>query len=315
MALSFVFPGQGSQFVTMGQSWADAFPEAKETFQEIDEALQQNLSKIIFQGPEDQLILTENTQPALMAVSIAITRILQKHINIKDICHSVAGHSLGEYTALTAIGSFSLWDSAKLLKIRGQAMQNAVPVGQGAMAAILGLDFEQISTLVQENQLDQGEHICCAANDNAPGQTVISGHKPAIEAFEPIAKAAGAKRFVILPVSAPFHSPLMQPAAERMDEALSAVTIQDAILPIYMNVTAEQETSATNIQTNLVQQVTDRVRWRETITHMARDEVDTIVEIGAGKVLSGLVKRIDRSVKGISIQEPTDLDAFVKEYM
>lgn len=313
MNLSFVFPGQGSQFVGMGKEWLTAFPKTKEIFQEVDEALQQNLSKIIFEGPDDQLVLTENTQPALMAVSLAIMSILKESFDITK-CHSVAGHSLGEYSALASVGTFSLWDTAKLLKIRGQAMQNAVPVGQGMMAAILGLNFDDVSALIKENNMSQADHICCAANDNAPGQVVISGHKSAVEAFEPVAKAAKAKRFLPLPVSAPFHSPLMQPAAEAMDEALSQTDINTPLASIYMNVTAEKTKNSDDIHQNLVQQVTDRVRWRETIENMARDEVETIVEIGAGKVLTGLCRRIQPSLQAVSIQTPEDLDAFFKSH-
>lgn len=314
MSMAFIFPGQGSQFVGMGQDWAEAFPIAKESFEEVDETLKQNLSKLMFSGPMEDLTLTENTQPALMATSIAITSIMKKELglDLKAKCQAVAGHSLGEYTALTAAESLTLSDAARLLRIRGQAMQNAVPVGQGAMAAVIGLDFQAVEDLVNNQSSEQ---VCCAANDNAPGQVVISGHALAVEQFSSIAMEAGARMVKALPVSAPFHCPLMQSAADKMQEALEATDIQAPLAPVYANVTAKPVAEADKIRHYLVEQVTGRVRWRETIENMKNDGIETLVEIGAGRVLTGLVKRIDRSLKTFNIQEPADLDQFQQEYM
>lgn len=307
---AFVFPGQGSQFVGMGKDLADAFPIAKAVFQEVDDALSQNLSKIMFEGPDTELNMTENTQPALMAVSVAVARILQDakpDLLTPAHCTFVAGHSLGEYSALTAAGSFSLSEAAKLLKIRGQAMQKAVPVGVGAMAAILGLDLPDVSVLVQEAS---GAEIVSAANDNSYGQVVISGHKAAVEKAIGLATAKGAKRAILLPVSAPFHCALMQPAADRMEEALAAASILPPSVPLVANVIASDVTDPAQIRKLLVEQVTGMVRWRESVLFMKTQGVTETIELGAGKVLAGLTKRIDGEMSGKAIGTPKDIEEF-----
>lgn len=311
MTTAFVFPGQGSQAVGMGRDLAEAFPAARHVFQEVDEALKQNLSKLMFEGPEDQLTLTENAQPALMAVSLAVIAVLREEgkLDLSKAASFVAGHSLGEYSALAAAGTFSVADTARLLKIRGQAMQKAVPVGQGAMAALLGLDFEQAREVAAAAA--QGE-VCTAANDNAPGQVVVSGHKAAIERALTIAAEKGAKRSLLLPVSAPFHCALMQPAADAMAEALAKVDMRDPLVPLVANVTARPCTDAAAIRKQLVEQVTGTVRWRESVLAMKGLGVDRLVELGAGKVLSGLAKRIDKEVAGTSVGTPADIEAFLK---
>ncbi len=310
MTRAFVFPGQGSQAVGMGKELADAFAVAREVFQEVDEALSQNLSKIMFDGPDDELVLTENAQPALMAVSIAVARVLETEGNIKlaDHCDMVAGHSLGEYSALAAMGAFSLADTARLLKIRGRAMQAAVPVGEGAMAACLGLSLEDAQAVADEAA--QGE-VCTAANDNAPGQVVLSGAKAAIERAIEIAKEKGAKRSVLLPVSAPFHCALMQPAADAMADALANVTIQAPSVAVVANVAAEKVIDPEEIRKLLVEQVCGSVRWREGVLYMKEQGVEQLVELGTGKVLSGLAKRIDRSLSGMAINGPADIESFL----
>lgn len=310
MTYAFVFPGQGSQSVGMGKDLAEAFPTAKHVFQEVDDALGQNLSKIMFEGPEDALTLTENTQPALMAVSMAIMRVLtvDAKIDLASTAKFVAGHSLGEYSALAAAGAFSLSDTAKLLRKRGSAMQRAVPVGVGAMAALLGADLALAKEIAE--QATQGE-ICTVANDNG-GQVVISGHKAAIERAVAIAAERGVKRSVILPVSAPFHCPLMKPAAEEMAKALAGVQMQKPIVPLIANITASAVSQPDEIKRLLVEQVTGMVCWRESVLYMKAQGVDTIVEIGSGKVLSGLVKRIDKDLTTVSIQTPADVDGFVR---
>lgn len=314
MTRAFVFPGQGSQAVGMGKDLAEAFTEARLVFQEVDEALSQNLYRIMTEGPDDQLTLTENAQPALMAVSLAVVRILET-ASIKLPTHAayVAGHSLGEYSALAAAGTFSLADTARLLKIRGQAMQKAVPVGVGAMAALLGLDIDQARE-VAAKAAAPGE-VCEAANDNAPGQVVVSGHKVAIERALTLASEAGAKRSVLLPVSAPFHCALMQPAADAMAEALARVTLAVPSLPVVANVTATAESHPHRLRELLVAQVTGSVRWRESVLWMKAQGVDSLVELGSGKVLSGLAKRIDKDVAGRALNTPADIDAFVKELL
>ncbi len=312
MSWAYVFPGQGSQAVGMGKELAAAFAEAREIFGEVDEALKQKLSTLMFEGPADALILTENAQPALMAVSMAVVRVLEKqgHMSIRSTARYVAGHSLGEYSALAAAGSITVSDAARLLRIRGQAMQKAVPVGEGAMAALLGLDVD--AALEVASEASGGGEICAAANDNAPGQVVVSGHRAAVERAIEIAKTKGAKRAMMLPVSAPFHCPLMKPAADVMAEALARVTIVSPSVPVIANVTAATVVDPDEIRRLLVEQVTAMVRWRESVHVMKDAGVDTLIELGAGKVLSGLAKRIDPELTGISVQTPQDIEEFLK---
>ena len=311
MTKAFVFPGQGSQTVGMGKALADEFPAAAAVFAEVDEALGEKLSKLIFEGPEGDLTLTANAQPALMAVSMAVTRVLQAEAGL-DLARDaafVAGHSLGEYSALAAAGAFTLADTARLLRLRGDAMQKAVPVGQGAMAAILGLDFDPVAAIAAEAAKRAGA-VCQAANDNGGGQVVISGTKEAVEIAMVLAKEAGAKRALSLPVSAPFHCTLMQPAADAMKAALASVTIKAPAAPLVANVLASATSDPEEIRRRLVEQVTGTVRWRESVAYMAAQGVDTFFEIGAGKVLSGLVKRIAENAMGVSIGNPTDIAAY-----
>ena len=311
MANAFVFPGQGSQSVGMGRSLADAFAAARLVFEEVDDALEQNLSGLMFEGPEVDLILTENAQPALMAVSVAIVMVLQKEfdITLADKTTLVVGHSLGEYSALAASGALSIADTAQLLKRRGQAMQQAVPVGEGAMAALLGLDLEAVQEVVVEAAHDE---VCACANDNAPGQVVVSGAKTAVERAIEIAGDRGARRAVMLPVSAPFHCPLMRPAADAMAEALGVIVIRQPVVPLVTNVTAEQVIDPDAIRTCLIEQVTAMVRWRESVLYMREQGVDTLIEVGAGRVLSGLARRIDSELTSKSIQQPDDFEAIAK---
>ncbi len=306
MTIAFVFPGQGSQAVGMGKALADAFPSARAVFDEVDEALSQKLSKVMWEGPEDQLTLTENAQPALMAVSMAVIRALEAEhgITLADIATCVAGHSLGEYSALAAAGTFSIADTARLLKIRGRAMQAATPVGIGAMAAVLGLDFANASAAALEAA--QGD-VCQAANDNSDGQVVISGHKAAVERAAEIAKGKGAKRVVMLPVSAPFHCALMQPAAVAMREALATTKMFAPSVPVIANVKASPITDPDVIRAALVEQVTGTVRWRECVAHMAQSGVKLFVEVGAGKVLTGLAKKNAPEAMAIAIGTPDDM--------
>ncbi|MEM7225257.1 MAG: ACP S-malonyltransferase [Pseudomonadota bacterium] len=310
MSRAFVFPGQGSQAVGMGANLADAFSTARLVFEEVDDALGQNLSRLMFQGPDDELILTENAQPALMAVSLATVRVLESEagIQLADKGQLMAGHSLGEYSALAAGGALSLADTARLLKRRGQAMQAAVPVGEGAMAALLGLDIEAARDVAAEAADGQ---VCSPANDNAPGQVVLSGHKEAVERAIALAPERGAKRSVLLPVSAPFHCALMAPAADVMAEALAEVTLQAPALPLIANVTAAQVQAPETIRQLLVEQVTGMVRWRESVLAMAEAGVENLVELGTGKVLSGLTRRIERSLTASSVGTPADLEALV----
>lgn len=309
MTRALVFPGQGSQFVGMGKSLADAEPAAKLVFEEVDDALSQNLSKIMWEGSEDDLRLTENAQPALMATSMAVIRTLEAGgLTVEKLASHVAGHSLGEYSALAAAGAFTLADTARLLKLRGQAMQRAVPVGEGAMAAILGLSMDDVNAVCSDAS---GDQVVVAANDNADGQIVISGHKAAVERAIDIAKEKGAKRGMLLPVSAPFHCPLMQPAADEMKAALANVKIERPRVPVIANVLAAPISEPEGIANLLVEQVTGSVRWRETIASMRSLGIDTMVEVGAGKVLSGLVRRIDRELNAVNLQEPADIEAFV----
>lgn len=308
---AFIFPGQGSQTIGMGRDIYDAFRCAKDVFQEVDEALGQNLTKIIFEGPEADLLLTENAQPALMAVSLAVMRVLEKEggLDLSQTVSFVAGHSLGQYSALCAAGAFNLSHTARLLKIRGQAMQEAVPLGKGAMAALLGLDLPTVESIVKDAALAQ---VCEIANDNSPGQVVISGHLEAIERAIELSKERGAKRSLLLNVSAPFHCALMEPARIRMKEALSEVTVKDPVVPLMDNVSADITQNGEAISALLVQQVTGRVRWRESVINMAEQQVTTTIEIGAGKVLTGLSKRIVPSLEAFSINTPHDIEAFLK---
>ena len=309
---AFTFPGQGSQAVGMGKDLASAYPEARAVFQEVDEALGQRLSAIMFEGPEDILRLTENAQPALMAVSVAVVRVLEsKGVRIADHAAYVAGHSLGEYSALCAAGTFTLADTARLLRTRGQAMQKAVPVGHGTMAALLGLDVETARAVAAEAA--QGE-VCDVANDNAPGQVVVSGATAAVERAVEIAKGKGAKRALLLPVSAPFHCSLMQPAAEAMASALSEVAMQAPVVPLVANVLARPISDPAEIRQRLVEQVTGVVRWTESVTWLATEGgVTNLAELGTGKVLTGLAKRINGDLTGTAVGSPADIDAFVAE--
>ncbi|MGN0905390.1 MAG: ACP S-malonyltransferase [Alphaproteobacteria bacterium] len=311
MAQAIVFPGQGSQIVGMGKELADAFTIAREVFLEVDDALSQNLSKMMFDGPAEDLQLTENAQPALMAVSMAVVRILQHEgkIVLADRFAFGAGHSLGEYSALCAAGAFDIATAARLLKTRGQAMQKAVPVGQGGMAALIGADLELAREIAAEAA--QGE-VCVAANDNAPGQIVISGAAAAIDRALEIAAAKGVKRAVKLPVSAPFHSPLMQPAADVMAEALANAEIHTPRFPVVANVTAAPVSDPEEIRRLLVEQVTGSVRWRESMLYLQSQGVDTLVEAGSGKVLTGMAKRIHPELKGIALNTPADIEEFLK---
>ena len=308
---AFLFPGQGSQSVGMGSALAEVSRAARDTFAEVDEALGQNLFRLMREGPEDELKLTENAQPAIMAHSIAVFRALTREggVDLQKAAQFVAGHSLGEYSALCAAGSFDLATTAKLLKLRGQAMQQAVPVGQGAMAALLGADLPMARRIAEAAA--QGE-VCTIANDNDPSQVVISGSKGAIDRAVEMAREMGAKRAVPLPVSAPFHCPLMQPAAEAMRDALSYEVVEAPAVPVYANVTAMPETDPDAIRGLLVDQVTAMVRWRETIANMWQAGVDDYVELG-GKVLGPMVKRIAPDAKVTSVVTIEDVEAFAKE--
>ena len=309
MKRTFTFPGQGSQSVGMGKSLAAAFPAARDVFAEVDEALGADLSRLMFEGPEDDLRLTENAQPALMAVSLAVMRVLENGgVRLAGTCEFAAGHSLGEYSALAAAGSLQLAATARLLRLRGQAMQRAVPLGEGAMAALLGLDFEAASAVAAAAA--QGQ-VCTPANDNAPGQVVLSGHRAAVERAIELAKARGARRGLLLPVSAPFHCPLMAPAAAEMRQALAAADLKPPSVPIIANIKAASVTDPDEIAKLLVEQVTGVVRWRESVEFMAAEGVQMLVELGAGKVLSGLARRIDPALETVSLQEPGDIEAFV----
>jgi [acyl-carrier-protein] S-malonyltransferase len=313
MTIAFTFPGQGSQAVGMGKDLAENFAEARAVFDEVDEALGEKLSDVMFNGPEDTLTLTANAQPALMAVSIAVVRVLEaKGLDLKSKVAYVAGHSLGEYSALCAAGTFSLADTARLLRIRGNAMQAAVPVGVGAMAAIIGLEHADV-VAVCEAAAAVG--ACQIANDNGGGQIVISGEKAAVEKAAGLATDKGAKRAILLPVSAPFHSTLMAPAADAMREALATVSKSDPVVPLIANVRAAPVTGADEIAGLLVEQVTGQVRWRETVEWFAGNGVTTLYELGSGKVLTGLARRIDKTINGISVNGPADIDAAVAALM
>jgi len=311
MIRSFTFPGQGSQFVGMGKEFIEAFPVAHRVFEEVDEALQQKLSKLILHGPQETLTLTENAQPALMAVSMAIVRTIEAECGkpLISLCSYLAGHSLGEYTALCTAGVFSLADTARLLRIRGQAMQQAVPIGIGAMAAILGLDTPDVEQLADDAALGE---VCVIANDNSPGQIVLSGHRGAIDRAMSLASARGAKRAIPLAVSAPFHCSLMKPAADIIAHALEAMPPNDATKPVMSNVTAMPVTEKSLIRSLLIDQITTRVRWREIGLNLGSLGVTSSIEIGAGKVLTGLMKRIEPGMSASAINTPQDMDIFLK---
>jgi len=310
MARAFVFPGQGSQDVGMGKALADTFPAARAVFDEVDDVLGQKLSTLIWEGPKETLTLTENAQPALMAVSMAVMRVLEKEkgFSLADKVKYVAGHSLGEYSALAADGAFSLADAARLLRLRGQAMQKAVPVGLGGMAALLGVGIDVAEKVAAEAA--QGD-VCQVANDNEPTQVVLSGHKTAIDRVAEVGKKHGVRRAVPLPVSAPFHCTLMQPAADAMAEALANVKVNAPVVPVVANVLAQPISDPEEIKKRLVEQVTGTVRWRECVAFMAADGVTDFYEIGAGKVLAGLVKRTAASANSMSLGTPADIDAAI----
>ena len=313
MARAFVFPGQGSQHVGMGSALAEAFPDARLVFEEVNDALDLHLSRLMFNGPEDELTLTENTQPALAAMSLAVVRVIENQggLTLAGNADFVAGHSVGEYAALAAAGALSLADTVRLVRHRGEAMQRAVPVGEGAMAALLGLDIEAAEAVA--DAAAEGD-VCAAANDNAPGQVVISGDRAAVERAIVIAPDHGARRCVELPVSAPFHCSLMAPAADAMSEALGGVTIATPSIAVIANVTAAPVAVPADICRLLVEQVTGRVRWRESVLYMRDHGVDTLVELGAGKVLGGLARRIDRDLSAISVAAPEDIEALLKTF-
>jgi [acyl-carrier-protein] S-malonyltransferase len=312
MPTAFIFPGQGSQTVGMGKALFDSVPAARAVFEEVDEALGDKLSSVIFEGPEPELTATRNAQPALMAVSIAALRALEPEgISVKANASFVAGHSLGEYSALAAVGSFSVGDAARLLRARGEAMQKAVPVGAGAMAALLGADLPMAEEIAREAATD--EDVCEVANDNAPGQVVISGHKAAVERAIEIAKGKGVRRAMMLSVSAPFHCALMEPAAEVMANALAGTKIHPPVVPLVANVLARALTDPTEIRQRLVEQITGTVRWRESVAWLGENGVTRFVEIGAGKVLSGLCKRIVPDAKAASVGTPDDVKMLAAE--
>ena len=310
MTRAFVFPGQGSQAVGMGRQLAEAFAVARQSLEEVDEALKQNLSRLMFEGPEDELILTENAQPALMSTSLAVLRVIEAEggVELPAVAGFVAGHSMGEYSALAAARAITVADCARLLKARGQAMQDAVPVGEGAMAALLGLTLDDAAAAVEAAD-EVG--VCATANDNSDGQVVISGETAAVERAIDVAKELGAKRAMLLPVSAPFHCPLMQPAADAMAEALDKVTIAPPTVPVVCNVSAKGESDPDTIRRLLVEQVTAMVRWRESVLYLKDQEVTTLVELGAGKVLSGLARRIDRELSATAVGGPAEVEAFL----
>jgi [acyl-carrier-protein] S-malonyltransferase len=314
MLRAFVFPGQGSQSVGMGRGLAESFPAARQLFDEVDEALSQRLSRLMFEGPESELTLTENAQPALLAASLAVIRVLEAEsgLDIGQHVAFVAGHSLGEYSALAAVRALTVGDAARLLRLRGQAMQQAVPVGEGAMAALIGLDVDAARMIAAQATRAGIEHdeVCAVANDNATGQAVVSGHHSAVKRAIAIARDHGARRSVMLPVSAPFHSPLLAPAADAMATALSKVALRRPVVPLVANVTARPVDDPAEIGGLLVQQVTGMVRWRESVLFLAASGVEEIVEIGTSRVLAGLVKRIAPALPARSVGSPADIAAF-----
>jgi [acyl-carrier-protein] S-malonyltransferase len=312
MTRAYIFPGQGSQAIGMGRALAESFASAREVFEEVDEVLQQKLSRLMWEGPHSELELTQNAQPAIMAVSLAVLRVLEREagLDLAREARLVAGHSLGEYSALAAAGSFSLAEVARLLRLRGRAMQEAVAPGEGAMIALLGVELADADAASAEAAALGG--VCVVANDNAPGQVVISGTKEAVERAGEFAKRKGAKRAILLAVSAPFHCPLMEPAAERMREALAETTIRPPAVPLVANVTAAETVEPETIRRLLVEQVTSRVRWRESVLAFRTLGVETTVEAGGNKVLTGMVKRIDRELATAALDTPADIDNFAK---
>ena len=313
MKRAFVFPGQGSQTVGMGRALAAAFAPARQIFEEVDDALAQNLSLIMFEGPESELILTENAQPALMAASLAVIRVLEREggVTLDRNTAFVAGHSLGEYSALAAAGAIAIGDTARLLRQRGRAMQEAVPVGDGAMAALLGLDVDEGQAVAAEAA--GAAQVCAVANDNAPGQVVVSGHRQAVERAIAIARTHGARRSIALPVSAPFHSPLMAPAAAVMAQALDRVTLRSPSVPLVANVSATATQDPDRIRRGLVEQVTAMVRWRESILFLDQNCVEEVVEIGAGRVLTGLAKRVVPDISARAVGTPEEVARLIEE--
>lgn len=318
MTRAILFPGQGSQAVGMGKALAEAFAAARETFEEVDEALRQHLSKLMWEGPEAELTLTENAQPAIMAASLAVIRTLEREGGFEIARHArvVAGHSLGEYSALCAAGAFTLSETARLLKTRGRAMQDAVPAGEGAMSALLGAELDMAESAVREavENAPEGERdpVCVVANDNAPGQVVISGTRAAVERAGEIARRGGAKRAILLNVSAPFHSPLMAPAGAKMREALADAVIRPPAAPLVANVTATEVSEPETIRRLLIEQVTGRVRWRESVLSLRHFGIETTVECGGNKVLTAMVKRTDRELEIVTLDSPADIESFAK---
>ena len=310
MTRMFVFPGQGSQRPGMGGALADAFAASREVFEEVDDALGRNLSRLMREGDADELTLTSNAQPALMAVSVAVVRIIvsESGQTVPALCRLAAGHSLGEYSALVASGVLGLADTARLLELRGRAMQEAVPAGDGAMAAVLGLEIDDVTDIASEASR---AGVCVVGNDNAPSQAVVSGKREAVELASDLARGRGASRVVPLPVSAPFHSPLMEPAARRMEEALAGLTFATPAVPVVSNVTARPETVPDDMRRLLVDQITARVRWRESMSRLADHGIDSVAEIGAGRTLCGLMRKIDRDIRAVSVETPDDVDSFL----
>ncbi|GAB5387582.1 MAG: ACP S-malonyltransferase [Alphaproteobacteria bacterium] len=313
--IAFQFPGQGSQSPGMGKALSESFAAAREVFEEVDDTLGENLSRLMFEGPAEDLTETDKAQPALMTASIAVMRTLEQEFGLKlgQTASFVAGHSLGEYSALCAAGALTLSDTARLLRLRGTAMKEAAPTGTSGMTALLGLEMEQVHTICE--QASEGDSIVVTANDNAPGQIVISGHLDALDRADALAAEAGAKRCVRLPVAAAFHSPLMAPAAERMAEALGETSFAAPVVPVIANVEAIPVQLPTQLRDRLIEQVTGAVRWRESIGWLAEHEIELLVEAGSGKVLTGLARRIDRRVKGIACETPADLEKFASTYL